>query len=120
MLEQVRDLKIKKDDLPSISYEDETELIENPVVLNRNHVIHVLKRYKQERLSQENLFDWVHFVWFSDLFTCEPEDADSIASVIQVLEELEEEGIIEPEDVDYCLHALENNEIAESLFEEDL
>ena len=118
MLEQVRDLKVKKDDLPSISYDVETELLENPVILTRQQVIHVLKRYKQERLSLEDLFIWLHFVWFSDFFACKQEDADSIASVMDVLQELEEEGIM-PDDVDYCLDALEKNEIAESLFGEE-
>jgi len=80
----------------------------------------VLKRYKQERLSQESLLDWIHFIWFSDLFVCEPIDADSIASVMTVLEELEEEGGVMPDDVDYCLDALNNNVIAESLFGDDL
>jgi hypothetical protein len=120
MLEQVRDLKLKKDELPSISYEQETELLQEPVVINRQHVIHVLKRFKQERLSQEDLYDWVHFVWFSDFYTCEDDDADSIASVMQVLEELEEEGDLTPDDADYCLQALEKNEIAESLFGEEI
>lgn len=120
MLEQVRDLKLKKDDLPSISYEQETELLQEPVVINRQHVIHVLKRFKQERLSQEDLYNWVHFVWFSDFYTCQDDDADSIASVMQVLEELEEEGDLTADDAEYCLDALEKNEIAESLFGEEL
>ena len=116
MLEQVRDLKIKKDELPPIEYDAETELIENPVVIERAHMINLLKRYKQERLSESDLFDWVHFVWFSDLFTCKVEDADCIASVIQVLEELEDEGQVLPEDIDDCLTALENNTLAELSF----
>jgi hypothetical protein len=120
MLEQVRDLRLKKDDLPSISYEQETELLQDPVVINRQHVIHVLKRFKQERLSQEDLYNWVHFVWFSDFYTCQDDDADSIASVMQVLEELEEEGDLTADDAEYCLDALEKNEIAESLFGEEL
>lgn len=120
MLEHVRDLKIKKDDLPSIAYDTETELLANPVTLTRDHVMLVLKRFKQERLSQASLYDWVHFIWFSDFFTCQPGDADSIASVMEGLEELEQEGGVEPDDVDYYLHALENNTIAESLFEPEL
>lgn len=120
MLEQVRDLKLKKDELPSISYDQETELLQEPVVINRQHVIHVLKRFKQERLSQNDLYDWVHFVWFSDFYICQDDDADSIASVMQVLEELEEEGDIMADDADYCLDALEKNEVAESLFGEEL
>jgi hypothetical protein len=115
LLEQVRDLKIKEDDLPPISYDAETELIEDPVVIQRAHVINLLKRYKQERISQSDLFNWIHFVWFSDFFTCDDNDADCIASVVAVLEELEEEGDMMPEDVDCCLLALENNRHAERI-----
>ncbi len=120
LLEKVRDLKIKKDDLPPLRYDDQNELLENPVEIGRKHVINVLKRFKQEIIHQEDLFDWVHFVWFSDLFTCADEDAECISSVIQVLEELEEEGDIMPEDVEHCLYALENNLEAQRLFDHSL
>ena len=92
LLEKVRDLKLNKDDMPPLTYEDENDLLEEPIVIERNHLIHMLKRFKQERITQEDIYDWVHFVWFSDYFTCADEDADCITSVIQMLEELEEEG----------------------------
>lgn len=120
MLEKVRDLKVNKDDMPPLRYDDEADLIENPVVIERKHVINVLKRFKQEIYTQDDLFDWIHFVWFSDLYACADDDADCIASVMQVLEELEEEGDILPEDVEHCLYALEHNIEAESLFDASL
>jgi hypothetical protein len=120
MLEQVRDLKLKKDDLPVLSYDEETDLLENPLSLTRQHVINILKRFKQERLGLSDLFDWIHFIWFSDLFSCKKEDADSIASVVQFLEDLEEEGDIISSEIDYCLNALENNRQVESWFGDDL
>jgi len=120
MLEKVRDLKINKNDMPPLRYDDETDLIENPVVIERKHLINVLKRFKQEIITEEDLFDWVHFVWFSDLYTCADDDADCIAGVIQVLEELEEEGNILPEEVEHCLYALEHNIEAQRLFDSSL
>jgi hypothetical protein len=120
LLEKVRDLKIQKDDMPPLRYEDEGNLLEDPVIIERKHVINVLKRFKQEVFTQEDLFDWVHFVWFSDLFTCADEDADCISGVIQVLEELEEEGDIMPEEVEHCLYALENNVETLRLFDHNL
>lgn len=120
LLEKVRDLKIKKDDVPPIRYDDENELLENPVVIERKHLFNVLKRFKQERITQDDLFDWIHFVWFSDLFSPTDEDADCIAGVIQVLEELEEEGELMPEEVEHCLYALENNVEAMRLFDHSL
>jgi len=120
LLEKVRDLKIKKDDMPPLKYDEENDLFENPVVIHRKHVINLLKRFKQEIIHQEDLFDWIHFVWFSDFFTCADEDAESIASVVQELEELEEEGDIMPEEVEHCLYALENNIRTLSLFDHSL
>ena len=120
LLEKVRDLKIKKDDMPPLRYDDENDLLENPVIIERKHLINVLKRFKQEIIHQEDLFDWVHFVWFSDLYTCADEDADCISGVIQVLEELEEEGDLMPEDIEHCLYALENNVEALRLFDHSL
>lgn len=110
LLEKVRDLKLNKDDMPPLTYEDENDLLEEPIVIERNHLIHMLKRFKQERITQEDIYDWVHFVWFSDYFTCADEDADCITSVIQMLEELEEEGDIAPQATERCLYALEHNE----------
>ena len=120
LLEQVRDLKLKEEDMPSVTYDEETDLLENPIILTRQHVINLLKRYKQERLSLDDVFDWIHFIWFSDFFMCKQEDADSIASVIQLLEELEEDGDIIANEVDYCLDALESNKQVESWFGDDL
>jgi hypothetical protein len=110
LLEKVRDLKINKSDMPPFKYEDENDLIDEPVVVERQHLIALLKRFQQERITQEDLFDWIHFVWFTDFYTCFDEDADCIAGVIQLLEELEEEGEVLPEDVAQCLYALEHNQ----------
>jgi hypothetical protein len=120
LLEKVRDLKIKKDDVPPLRYDDQNELLENPVVVERKHLINLLRRFKQEIIHQEDLFDWVHFVWFSDFYTAADKDADCITGVIQVLEELEEEGDLMPEDIEHCLYALENNVEALRLFDHSL
>ncbi|HLC07644.1 MAG TPA: hypothetical protein VJJ26_05700 [Candidatus Babeliales bacterium] len=116
LLEKVRDLKLNKDDVPTLTYEDENDLLADPVIIERQHLINLLKRFKQERITQEDLFDWIHFVWFSDFFTCADDDADCITGVVQVLEELEEEGDIMPEEVEHCLYALEHNTKVEGIF----
>jgi hypothetical protein len=117
VLEKVRDLKLNKDDMPPLTYEDENDLIADPIVIERHHLANLLKRFKQERITQEDLFDWIHFVWFSDYFTSAEDDADCITGVIQALEVLEEEGDLMPEDIEHCLHALEHNMEAEQLFD---
>jgi hypothetical protein len=120
ILEQIRDLRLTGYDMPPMTQEQEAQLYESPVVITRQHVMNVLKRVKQERLSQDGLYNWVHFVWFSDFYTASDEDTECIASVMHVLEELEEEGELSSDDIDYCLDALEHNDVAESLFDEEL
>lgn len=121
LLEDVRDLKLHKDDLPEISYDQEVDLLNNPIVITRQSLIAILKRYKQERLTLVGLYNWIYFIWFSDFYSCYDQDADSIVSVVGVLEELEgEEEEMTLDDIDYCLNALEKNEVAESLLGEDL
>ena len=110
LLEKVRDLKLSKEDIPLLNNEDKADLTADPIIIERSHLINVLKRFKQERITEEDLFDWIHFVWFSDFFTCADDDADSISGVVQLLEELEEEGGLLPEEVEHCLYALENNQ----------
>lgn len=120
LLEKVRDLKLNKDDMPPLRYDDETDLLEDPVVIERKHLLAILKRFKQELISEEDLFDWIHFVWFSDLYTCADDDADCIAGVVQLLEELEEEGDVTFEEVEHCMYALEHNLEAQRLFDHNL
>ena len=110
LLEKVRDLKLNKDDMPPLTYEDENDLLEDPIIIERQHLSNLFKRFKQERITQEEIFDWIHFVWFSDYFSCGDEDADCITSVVQRLEELEEEGGVMPADAERCLYALDHNE----------
>jgi len=117
LLEKVRDLKLNKDDISPLTYEDENDLVADPIIIERHHLINLLKRFKQERITQEDLFDWIHFVWFSDYFTCAEDDADCVTGVIQVLEDLEEEGEIMPEDIEHCLYALEHNTEVQGIFE---
>jgi hypothetical protein len=113
LLEQFRDLKIPKTDLPPIDPKIESELKKDPILLQRVHIINLLKRYKQERLTESDLFDWVHFVWFSKFFESDRNDFDCIVSVMDILETLEEDGEVIPEDIDECLRALESNTEAE-------
>ncbi|HSC25322.1 MAG TPA: hypothetical protein VLB80_03860 [Candidatus Babeliales bacterium] len=120
LLEKVRDLKIKKDDIPPLKYESEIDLLETPIILTRQHLMNVLKRFMQERISGEDLLNWIHFVWFTDFFTCADEDMNCISGVIHLLEELEEEGELLPEDVAHCLYTLEHNIEAQRLFDDSL
>lgn len=40
------------------------------------------------------LVEWVNVVWFTELFVFDDEDADSIVSVPEVLETMDEDGVV--------------------------
>ena len=40
-----------------------------------------------------DVVEWVNVVWFTDLFAFSDDEADSIVSVLEVLETMDEEGV---------------------------
>ena len=67
LLEKVRDLKLGKDDMPQLSNYDKADLMEEPIIIERSHLIAVLKRFKQERITEE-IFS-IGFTLFGFLIT---------------------------------------------------
>ena len=48
-------------------------------------------------MKKDALVEWVNVVWFTELYVFD-EDADSIVSVFEVLETMDEEGVVVLED----------------------
>jgi hypothetical protein len=70
-----------------------------------------LTAYKNRKIKIENLVDWVNTIWFTDLYSYDDSQADSIASVIDKLEELDEDGReITKCDIDKYICTLSNNQ----------
>ncbi|MHB1682271.1 MAG: hypothetical protein ACYCYO_05505 [Bacilli bacterium] len=78
---------------------------DDPVEVCNVHLINVLRQHQQRILSKERLIEWVNVIWFSGAFEYSDEHHDSLASVMNELEELDE-GDIE----------LTNNEIERYIF----
>ena len=110
-LEKFRDLFITKDDLyRSISKKIRMSPIENPVEVCNIHLIQLLKKYQNGVIDEDRILDWVNIVWFSGFYEYCDENSDSIASVMNELEELDEgEAIISNERIEKYIHALECN-----------
>lgn len=106
-LEQFRDLKISKQEL----YEYRIKIsIETPIKVCSEHVIDLLNGYKSGLKTQKAILEWVNTIWFSGWFEYCDEQCDSIASVMNCLEEIDEEGKeLTFEKVELYLEALRHN-----------
>ena len=49
-------------------------------------------------IAVDTLVDWVNVVWFTELYVFDDEEADSIISVFEVLETMDEEGVVVSDD----------------------
>ena len=84
--------------------------IDNPVVIYSTDVINLLNAYKKRQITIEYLINWVNTIWFTDLFDYYDEQCDSIASVLNKLEELDEKDKeLTEDDVNNYINALQNN-----------
>jgi hypothetical protein len=79
-------------------------------------VITAIKKYRAHEITLQNLVDWVNTLWFVDgLYNYEESQCDSIASVMDLLEELDEDGVAYTDDeYDCMIAALESNTIYET------
>lgn len=66
--------------------------IENPVIVYNTDVVNALSAFKNDRITLAQLLDWVNTIWFTELFDYDDEYSNSIASVLNKLEDLDEEG----------------------------
>lgn len=87
------DFQATKQDLISTYGEDLYNVEVEPVTVSASHVIFALDKFGTKEIDVETLLNWVNVVWFTDLFEYSDHEADSISSVLSVLETLDEEGV---------------------------
>jgi hypothetical protein len=84
--------------------------LEKPVTICNTDVIDVLKAIRNDRITLNQLLDWVNTVWFTDLYEYDDEYSDSIASVLDKLEDLDEDDRkLTESDIKKYIDALSNN-----------
>ncbi|MBQ7986128.1 MAG: hypothetical protein IJ304_02555 [Clostridia bacterium] len=66
---------------------------EAPEMVNADDVIKIIKSFINNTIKREHLVEWVNVVWFTELFEFDEKEVDSIVSVLQVLETLDEENV---------------------------
>ena len=111
-LEMFKNLQISKKELcNNIGKKLHDITIDNPVIVNTTDVINVLDAYKIGKISINQMLEWVNIVWFTDLFEYDERQCDSIASVLNVLEELDEKDKnLTEDDIDKYITVLLNND----------
>ena len=94
-----RELKITKTELQQAIGED-LHNVECPKAyrIKRSDVVNAIQLLQNGTISKDTLVEWVNVVWFTELFVFDDEDADSIVSVLEVLETMDEDGVVVSED----------------------
>jgi len=110
-LDMFKNLQISKKELSNkLGGNLHTVKLETPATVFNTDVINALKAIRNGRISLNQLLDWVNTVWFTDLFEYDDEYADSIASVLDKLEDLDEDDRkLTESDIDMYIDALLKN-----------
>lgn len=67
--------------------------IKAPEIVYANDVIYLINQYILDKISMQGVIEWVNIVWFTDLFEYNPIEEEAIASVISLLETLDEDDV---------------------------
>lgn len=93
-LRQFRELNIGKAELRQAIGEDLHNVeCRKACPVKSSHVAHAIQLFQDDSITVEKLVEWVNTVWFTDLFAFDEEEADSIISVLEVLETMDEDGV---------------------------
>ena len=95
LLDQFRKMEIGKADLQAFFGNDlHNAECSKPQIITRFDVVNAIQSILNSSKLILDLVEWVNVVWFTDLFTFPDDETDSIVSVLEVLETLDEEGVV--------------------------
>ena len=67
--------------------------IEKPETVYAKDLVFLIEQYLSSGLTLQDVVDWVNIIWFTDLYEYNPKEEESIASVLLLLETLDEEDV---------------------------
>ena len=98
-LDLYRKLKISKSELQQSIGEDLHNVeCKKAYRIKQSDVINAIQLLLNGTIEKDTLVEWVNVVWFTELYVFDDEDADSIVSVFEILETMDEDGVIISED----------------------
>lgn len=111
ILEKYKNFEISKGELLKLVNKDLMTLkVQKPVEICTNDIIALLENYKQGKITNQDLLDWVNTIWFTDLYEYCDSQSDSIASVMNELEEVDEDiEKISSSSIEKYIEALKKN-----------
>ena len=81
-----------------------------PQIIQREDVANAIMAMRDGSKTVSDMVEWVNVIWFTDLFVFSDADSDSIVSVLEVLETMDEEGVIvTTEELNSMVSALSEN-----------
>lgn len=90
-----RELKITKTELQQAIGENLHNVeCQNAYRIRRCDVVNAIQLLQNGTISKDTLVEWVNVVWFTEIYAFDDEDADSIVSVLEVLETMDEDDVI--------------------------
>lgn len=90
-----RELKISKSELQQAIGEGLHNVeCKKAYSIKRSDVVNAIQLLQNGTISKDALVEWVNVVWFTELYVFDDEDADSIVSVLDVLETMDEDDVI--------------------------
>ena len=82
--------------------------------VSADDVIYAIKLYIRGAISEQALLDWVNVLWFTDLYEYDEKNEDSIASVMSLLETIDEKDTdFDAKEYNRMIDALTKNENCE-------
>ncbi|MBO4693130.1 MAG: hypothetical protein J5659_01890 [Clostridia bacterium] len=112
LLDQFRKMEISKADLQTFFGNDlHNADCSKPQKIGRADVANAIRAILDGSKAMLDVVEWVNVVWFTDLFVFPDDEADSIVSVLEVLETMDEEDVVVTTDeLSNMLSALNANE----------
>lgn len=110
LLEAFRDIKLSKEELLEKLNVKSLNDVKQVVIIASVDVIKLLESFKAGDISETELLEWVNTIWFSDTYDYVDEEMDSIASVMNKLEEIDEGRELDEASIDLFIKSLKANE----------
>ena len=88
--------------------------IKTPQKVYASDLIFLINQYVSGEISLQEMVDWVNVVWFTDLFEYNTSEEESIASVISLLETLDEDDVqVSDKELMDMIECLSHNKVYE-------
>lgn len=84
--------------------------VDCPLCIRADDVSNAIEFVLSGKKQLDDLIEWVNVIWFTELFYFLDKETDSIISVLEILETLDEDGVcVSDEEMRAMQHALHEN-----------